>query len=585
MGISKVTDELVSTVRSVVGSEYSNMDIVRALHMANNDLTAAINIMFDTHSFRKPELSRNSEALSRNINQEPQSAVDNLNKNGNKNSQDLILSSSSNGSLKRRRENSERVKEEKLEDSRKFSSSGCSSSRGSEWWHVGCCELAGMSTSKGRSLHTGEEVIFTFPGEKKTLPSPRKSGSGRRQIGVCSEIVRFSTKACGEVGRIPNEWARCLLPLVRDNKVRIEGFCKSAPSILSIMDTINLSVSVYINGSMFRKGYQTSLKASGNDESVVHPLPTLFQLLGLSPFKKAEFTPCDLFPRKMPLHLEDSSNIPVSLLHITKLNNPSSLNVDKVENEESISDSDLDRIVGIADSSELEEMEPPATLQCELRPYQKQALHWMIQLERGNSMDEAGSTLHPCWNAYRLADKRGLVIYLNAFSGDATTEFPSTLQMARGGILADAMGLGKTIMTIALLLKHSDRDGSVGIQPTSQASIEDGGASMISDQSPTFFKKTTKISGFDKFFKRTNSLTSGGNLIICPVTLIGQWKSEIETHTQPGTLSLYVHYGQSRSKDVDILAQSDVVLTTYGVLTSEFSAEGLFLGCFLLLWI
>lgn len=51
---------------------------------------------------------------------------------------------------------------------------------------------------------------------------------------------------------------------------------------------------------------------------------------------------------------QDGSNIPASLLRITKLNSPSSLNVDKVENEESISDGDLDRIVGIADSSELE---------------------------------------------------------------------------------------------------------------------------------------------------------------------------------------------------------------------------------------
>lgn len=30
--------------------------------------------------------------------------------------------------------------------------------------------------------------------------------------------------------------------------------------------------------------------------------------------------------------------------------------------------------------------------------------------------------------------RRQLVVYLNAFSGDATTEFPSTLQMARGGV-------------------------------------------------------------------------------------------------------------------------------------------------------
>lgn len=86
------------------------------------------------------------------------------------------------------------------------------------------------------------------------------------------------------------------------------------------------------------------------------------------------------------------------------------------------------------------------------------------------------------------------------------------------------MGLGKTIMTISLLLTHSDRGGSVGSQSTSQATIEDGGSSMISDQSPTFSKKTAKFSGFDKIFKRRNSFSSGGNLIICPVTLIGQWK-------------------------------------------------------------
>lgn len=50
-------------------------------------------------------------------------------------------------------------------------------------------------------------------------------------------------------------------------------------------------------------------------------------------------------------------------------------------------------------------------------------------------------------------------------------------------------------------------------------------------------------------------------------------QTEIETHAQPGALSVYVHYGQSRSKDAKSLAQSDVVLTTYGVLGSEFSTE------------
>lgn len=45
-----------------------------------------------------------------------------------------------------------------------------------------------------------------------------------------------------QIGRIPKEWARCLLPPVRDKKIRIEGCCKYAPDVLNIMDTIDLSI-------------------------------------------------------------------------------------------------------------------------------------------------------------------------------------------------------------------------------------------------------------------------------------------------------------------------------------------------------
>ncbi|KAA8550241.1 hypothetical protein F0562_001925 [Nyssa sinensis] len=573
---NKATDELVTTVRSIVGPDYSDMDVIRALHMANNDATAAINIIFDTPSFgtkNKSEIRRNPEVSNQNSSSEPRTVAAKTKAKAKPNrneTENCSLGLNSNDTPSARSSvGSDVIDVEPAEDL-----SRCSSSMGNEWWFVGCGAVPGLSTCKGRRLKPGDEVNFTFPIKNtSTMSSPGKFSGGRgRQAAACSEIVRFSTKDCGEIGRIPNEWARCLLPLVRDKKVRIVGFCKSAPDVLGIMDTIILSASVYINSSMFHKSHQTSLKAASNEESVVHPLPTLLRLLGLSPFKKAEFTPGDLYTRKRPLDSEDSCGAPASLLHVNKFKTPPS-NGNKVENEETISDTDLDNIVGVGDSSELEEMEPPSTIQCELRPYQKQALHWMIKLEKGQCMDEAATTLHPCWDAYRLADKRDLVVYLNAFSGDATTEFPSTLQMARGGILADAMGLGKTIMTIALLLSHSERGGSLGSQSTSQPSSENGEASNVSDQSPTLPKKATKLSGFDKFVKQKKTLVGGGNLIICPMTLLSQWKAEIETHARPGSLSLYVHYGQSRPKDAKILAQSDVVITTYGVLASEFSTE------------
>ncbi|KAF3622072.1 hypothetical protein FXO38_31501, partial [Capsicum annuum] len=56
MAAKKITDELVSMVRTIVGDEYREMDIIRSLHMAKNDPTAAINIIFDTPSFKKIEI-------------------------------------------------------------------------------------------------------------------------------------------------------------------------------------------------------------------------------------------------------------------------------------------------------------------------------------------------------------------------------------------------------------------------------------------------------------------------------------------------------------------------------------------------
>lgn len=41
---------------------------------------------------------------------------------------------------------------------------------------------------------------------------------------------------------------------------------------------------------------------------------------------------------------------------------------------------------------------------------------------------------------------------------------------------------------------------------------------------------------------------SGGTLVVCPLTLIGQWRTELETKTRKGALTVCFHYGPGRSR-------------------------------------
>ncbi|CAO2813217.1 unnamed protein product [Amaranthus hypochondriacus] len=209
---SKITDEVVETIRSVIGEDYSELDIIRALHMANNDTNGAINIIFDTPDFISPS-RQNCRINSRGRVKIPSSNLivieennENPKRNGESACKDLAIVSV----------------QEKENRSIQLNSGG------KEWFFVGYGEISGMSTSKGRKIKIGDEVDFFFPLKDKTTSNSTTGkvfGRGK-QVKMCSEIIRFSTKSGGEIGRLPNEWARCLLPLVKDKKVRVEGFCK-----------------------------------------------------------------------------------------------------------------------------------------------------------------------------------------------------------------------------------------------------------------------------------------------------------------------------------------------------------------------
>lgn len=85
------------------------------------------------------------------------------------------------------------------------------------------------------------------------------------------------------------------------------------------------------------------------------------------------------------------------------------------------------------------------------------------------------------------------------------------------------MGLGKTVMTISVMLAHSWKAASTGfLSPINEG---DKVISSSLDESTSPSEKSTKFPGFDKkLLEPKSALENGGNLIVCPMTLLSQWK-------------------------------------------------------------
>jgi SWI/SNF-related matrix-associated actin-dependent regulator of chromatin subfamily A3 len=178
-------------------------------------------------------------------------------------------------------------------------------------------------------------------------------------------------------------------------------------------------------------------------------------------------------------------------------------------------------------------------LKVDLLKHQAQALKWCI--ERENPVMPQKDTDEPV-QFWKLQSSNGKVSKLDLmidcvltlhkkYYYNIATKTPLSTNskplLGRGAICADAMGLGKTMTMLSLII--------------------------ATKSSPT---------GIDHD-------VSQATLIVVPVSVLSNWTKQIEDHCTPGTLSVYTYHGDTRSITAQQLQQYDVVITTFNTVANE----------------
>ncbi|KFG85264.1 putative SNF2 family helicase/ATPase [Metarhizium anisopliae] len=189
-------------------------------------------------------------------------------------------------------------------------------------------------------------------------------------------------------------------------------------------------------------------------------------------------------------------------------------------------------------------------LESELFPYQKRTLQWLLARE-GVRWSQAKATLESTAmdhhsisiDSFRtVQDADGRTAFLSDVFQTITRDkslYKRADRFVKGGILAEEMGLGKTLEILGLILLH----GRAEHQAQQNGLRMDGLA------------------------------TTGATLIVTPESLRQQWISEIARHAP--SLRVKHYQGCKKMKDADEeaiieeLCGYDVVITTYSVLSAE----------------
>lgn len=180
-------------------------------------------------------------------------------------------------------------------------------------------------------------------------------------------------------------------------------------------------------------------------------------------------------------------------------------------------------------------------LHCTLYPFQKRAVQWLLWREGVVKAHEPSQQFLELPHGFiRTTDADGRQCLVSHFWGIVTTDEQVPVRMSdglKGGILAEEMGLGKTVEVLALICLHKGIPARQSLSPQSLPRCP-------------------------------------ATLIITPPAILQQWKNELQALAP--SLKVFVYKGlrveAGRSNHEALISrcmQHDVVLTTYNVLAKE----------------
>ncbi|KAG2237950.1 hypothetical protein INT48_002511, partial [Thamnidium elegans] len=373
-------------------------------------------------------------------------------------------------------------------------------------------------------------------------------------INSSNKIVRFSIRD-KEIGRLPKEVADYISTLLDFKLCTFEGTIVWCPSTLKIGDDMILMIQCYllpIHSKDFTSTLPVTKKRSIQKNVDVNVLKKMalmrmFRNLALKPVRSSI----------QRMNMDGDETWDMLLQTVAQ---KEEVVEEGEEEKKEVTDDQLDTIYEKAQvfDSHITAMNQPETMALELKEYQKRALAWMMAKETWEHEDGDIDmrSMHPLWEEYAFPnqyDSEYKFFYFNPYSGELSLEFPEASTQERGGILADEMGLGKTIEILSLI--HTNRfNKNKDPIPSSPGS-----------------------SGFlGKMFKRTVK-KSPTTLIVCPMSLLAQWRDEIIRGSKPGTIKVDVFYGEERGKSTTDKLSSwtgsapDVLVTTYGCVLNDWT--------------